>query len=933
MTPARAAEHSAAGHPAGRQKGRAPAGAAADRVARLRSARLLAYVAVLLLLAAGTVALDRAIGLRPPSDLPPWTLPVLTSTLVAAEQLRVRFRRGADIGALTLFEAVLAPLVFSYDTLVVVLAVAIAQTLSGLIRRAELIKTAFNVAQWTLAAGVGSLVLEALAPDRGVSAATLGALVLAMACVAIVNNVQFTGVLALARGISVPTVLRELAPIILPGWVGGWLVNMLIGLLFTLAADGDPLGVLLFPVPLLALHLAYRGYTSARSDRRRLAGAREAAAVLSEPLQPLEAIEPFLGQVVQSFDARGAALVLLLEGDRHEVHVLEDPDGTVTVRTEPRHADTLESQLAAREAPVRVVATGLDADASALAETGWRDCLVAPLVDESRRLGTLLVIDQSGIEGDPGADLAVLDALARETGHILARGRLLADVMEQRRQLAQIVSSTSDGIFTLTSDGVVLTWNEACEHITGLSRAEVLGRTGVLEALRARTSSGAVVDSAGWAQGHPLPAQMLITLPDGSQRRLACSGTPTQHVDGRSEVLVVVARDVTPADQYEELQQELGRAVEQQAAQRQVVEHLQQAVAPEPAGVESTDIAVAYVASDPSSPTGGDLFDWHLLPSGELHVAVVDVLGHGVTATKDALTVVHALRFAALDGTPLDRLVTRADELLNAQESDLAATVVVARYSPSTGELRVANGGHPPPLQVLPDGSVHQLAVSGGAIGWPGVGSDAVVSTRLGAGESLVLYTDGLTEARKNLLTGTADLMRHAGEVAGLDAQALADALVARALAGAERRDDSLALVLRRTAPARRPWHMSWTVRPSDRAGVADARHELEAWLDQAGIDVVEPVLVAGELLANAAVAGGTWVTLGVQRENTDLQMVCRDDGAGDEHVAELGFEAPAWDDEHGRGLFMVRSLCRDVRIDSSAAGTSVTCELMASSA
>lgn len=904
-----------------------------SRVEGTHNARLLGYVAVLLLLTLGTVALERTIGLRPPGHLPAWTSPVLVATLVAAEQLRVRFRRGNDIGALTLFEAVLAPLIFSADTLVVVLAVAVAQAVSGVLRRADPIKTAFNVAQWTLAAGVGTVVLGALVPGEGISAATLGALVVAMACVAVVNNVEFTGVLAIARGTSVPAVLRELAPIILPGWVGGWLVNISIGLLFTLAAGGDPLGVLLFPVPLVALNQAYRGYTSARSDRRRLSGAREAAAVLGEPLQPLEAIDEFLRRVVRSFDAQGAAVVLLLEGDQHEVHTLDDPAGTVAVRTEPRHAGTLESRLAARETPARVVASGLDPDAPALAAVGWRDCLCAPLVDESRRLGTLLVVDQSGLEGDPGADLAVLDALARETGHILARGRLLADVMEQRRQLAQIVSNTSDGIFTLTTDGVVLTWNGACERITRLPRGEVLGRIDVLETLRARSSGGALVDSTGWAQGRPLPAEMLITVVDGSQRRLSCSGTPTPHVDGRSEVLVVVARDVTPADQYEQLQQELGRAVEQQAAQRQVVDHLQQAVAPEPPGVESTDIAVAYVASDPSSPTGGDLFDWHLLPSGDLHVAVVDVLGHGVGATKDALTVVHALRFAALDGTPLDKLVIRADELLNAQESELAATVVVARYSPSSGELRVASGGHPPPLQVLPNGSVHQLAVSGGAIGWPGVGSDAVVSTRLGTDESLVLYTDGLTEARKNLLTGTAELVRHAGELAGLGAQALADSLVARALAGAERRDDSLALVLRRTAPARSAWHMSWTVRTGDREAVADARHELEAWLDHAGIDVVEPVLVAGELLANAAVAGGTWVTLKVERQDAGLRLVCRDDGAGDEHVAELGFEVPSWDDEHGRGLFLVRSLCTAVDIDSSSTGTSVTCELTAVSA
>ncbi|HZG97489.1 MAG TPA: SpoIIE family protein phosphatase [Nocardioidaceae bacterium] len=897
---------------------------------RRPSVAVVGYVGVLLTLSVATIVADRALDLSAPGQLSAWTYPVLTATLVAAEHLRVRFRRGPDSGALTLFESVLAAVIFSSDTWTVVVVAAVAQAIGGLLRRAEPIKTAFNVAQWALAAGVGSLVLGLLSPGEGVSGRSLVDLVIAMACVAVVNDLEFTGVLAISRGVSLRTVLHELGPMVLPAWLGGWLINIMLGLLLTLASVADPVGVLLFPVPLLTLHLAYRGYASARSDRRRLTGAREATALLAEPLEPLEGIEAFLRRVVPAFDARSAAVVLLLDEDEHEVHLLRDADGPVQVRTEPRHAGTVESRLAAHEQPIRVLANGLGPESRAVREAGWHDCLAAPLVDESRRLGTLLVLDQSGLEGSPASDLAVLDSLARETGHVLARGRLLADVMEQRRQLAQIVSSTSDGIFTLTTDGVVLTWNEACERITGLRRADVLGRDDVLETLSARTDSGVLVESAAWAHGRPLAVDVVITAVNGASRRLACSSTATPHVDGRSEVLVVVARDVTADGQFEELQQELGRAVEQQAAQRQVVDHLQRAVAPDPPVLVGTDIAVAYVASDPSSPTGGDLFDWHLLPSGDLHIAVVDVLGHGVVATKDALTVVHALRFAALDGTALEKLVNRADELLCAQESELAATVIVARYSPDSGELRVASGGHPPPLQVLPDGTVHQLAVSGGAIGWPGVGSDAMVSTRLGTGESLIFYTDGLTEAHKDLMLGTAELVRHAGEVAGLGAQELADSLVERALAGAERRDDSLALVVRRTAPARSAWHMSWSMLTDDREAVCDARHELEAWLAGSDVDAAEAVLVAGELLANAAVAGGSSVTLSARRHDRGLVLVCSDDGVGGSHVAGLGYEAPEWDDEHGRGLFLIRLLCEDVQIDSTPSGTSISCELTA---
>ena len=91
----------------------------------------------------------------------------------------------------------------------------------------------------------------------------------------------------------------------------------------------------------------------------------------------------------------------------------------------------------------------------------------------------------------------------------------------------------------------------------------------------------------------------------------------------------------------------------------------------------------------------------------------------------------HALRFAAFDGTPLEHMVLRADDLLSAQAPDLVATVVIARYRPETGELKVASGGHPPALVVGSEGKVTQLTATGGAIGWPGVGSDNIVTTRL----------------------------------------------------------------------------------------------------------------------------------------------------------------------------------------------------------
>lgn len=886
--------------------------------------RVLRYAALLAVVTAATVTLSLLWTVHPPSRDPWLTLPFFAVALVGAEHLRVRFRRGDDVTAVTLSEAVLAPLLFTFPAHVVVPTVVFAQAVTALLRRSGWVKAAFNITMWALASAVGSLALGLLVRGSGLSLTSLGFLMIAMASVAVVNNAAFTAVLAIHNSQSLRSVLRDLAPIIVPGWIGGWVINLLMGLLFVLANAGHPIAVVLFPVPLAVLHLAYRGYAAARADRRRLTGLRSAANALSELLHPMEAIDDYLREVVGSFESRAAALVLLSESGEYETHLVS-PDGVGAYPT-----TSLERGLAELHEPVRVTASSGDPLSGALADAGWRDCLCAPLVHEHHRLGAVVVFDQNGLEGVAPADLAVLEALARETAHTMERGRLFARVMEERRTLGQILSTTSDGIFTLGEDGAVLTWNTACEQITGLVESDVLGRRDTMQRLQARTTAGTPTHFGRWAADPALPHDIVITTAHGTHRRLSCSTSAATDVDGHSETLVVVARDITPVEQYEELREQLHRLAEAQAAQRIVVDHLQRAVAPEPPEIPDTDLAVTYVASDPSSPTGGDLYDWHLLPSGELHLAVVDVLGHGVSATKAALTVVHTLRFIAVEETPLDQMVARADSLLSAQNSDLVATVVVARYDPATGNLRIVSGGHPPALVVGPDGRVTQVAATGGAIGWPAVGSDNVVSVRLEAQESLVLYTDGLIEARKDVLEGMDSLVRHAGEVARLPAAQLADELVQRALSGADRRDDSLALVLRRTRARVHPDRMRWRTTPGDHAAIKAARRGLLAWLDDKGLDGDDSLLVASELLANAVVAARDSVVMTAERAGDHVVLEVADDGGGDQHLESRGHRLPGSDSESGRGLFLVRNVSDDVTILSTAEGTVVRCAIAA---
>ncbi len=365
------------------------------------------------------------------------------------------------------------------------------------------------------------------------------------------------------------------------------------------------------------------------------------------------------------------------------------------------------------------------------------------------------------------------------------------------------------------------------------------------------------------------------------------------------------------------------RFAELQAVQREIVHQLQEAVQPPAVQAEAAELGVHYVSADPSSPTGGDLYDWLVLPGGDLHLAIVDVMGKGVGATKEAVSVCHALRLLTLDGCPMEDLVARADTLTTAQSPDLVATVMVARYRPSDGFVRLAGGGHPPALVISGDGVVRQVSAPGVPIGYPGAGTTQLVELVLGRNETLVLYTDGLIEATKDILVGLERITAAASETAQYPAPHLARALVERSLSGAMRRDDSLALVLRRRvapgAGAVPPLGtFEYRFSPS-LATIPLARHLLGDWLEHLAIDESERddlLLVASELCSNAVRhASGAPGALAMRAwaDGDALVLEVEDDGAGMELSVRL--EDPDLDAETGRGIYVVRALTDDLTV------------------
>jgi serine/threonine-protein kinase RsbW len=185
--------------------------------------------------------------------------------------------------------------------------------------------------------------------------------------------------------------------------------------------------------------------------------------------------------------------------------------------------------------------------------------------------------------------------------------------------------------------------------------------------------------------------------------------------------------------------------------------------------------------------------------------------------------------------------------------------------------------------------------------------------------DTVVFYTDGLIETTKDIVKGLDALVVHAHETASYPAASLARALVDRSMEGAVRRDDSLAVVLRRRSPPevgprRPPGPLEYRFTPTT-AAVPIARHFLQDWLIRVPVDPNEAsdlLLVASELCANAvrhATGQRGSVALRARIEGVDVVLEVEDDGGNEPPVPILGDDLPEPLAERGRGLFLVRAL------------------------
>ncbi|MFB7507008.1 SpoIIE family protein phosphatase [Streptomyces broussonetiae] len=212
-----------------------------------------------------------------------------------------------------------------------------------------------------------------------------------------------------------------------------------------------------------------------------------------------------------------------------------------------------------------------------------------------------------------------------------------------------------------------------------------------------------------------------------------------------------------------------------------------------PDGIE---IAHRYLPASDANEVGGDWYDVAAMPPDKAALAIGDVMGHGIPAAAVMGQMRSTLRALVRMDLPPDQLLHHLDQAIQDLDGPILATCLYGVCDAAANRCRLARAGHPPPALITPDGTAHLIDLPPGA---PlGIGGISYTTTEIpiAPGTVLVLYTDGLVEAREHDLDERLEELTHllAGIHPSLDE--LADTLINR-LAPTPAQDDIALLIVR----------------------------------------------------------------------------------------------------------------------------------------
>jgi GAF domain-containing protein/anti-sigma regulatory factor (Ser/Thr protein kinase) len=581
--------------------------------------------------------------------------------------------------------------------------------------------------------------------------------------------------------------------------------------------------------------------------------------------------------------------------------------------------------------------------AGILKSTGSRSLMVLPLVVEKGKCGTLSFLESSRPHAFSSAQLDVALAVERQLSVTLEnvalrerdrrateQARFLAESTDKlfstgdpdalvRLLPALVVGEFADWAAVYSIDDAAMRGIVAATHDD--ETAEPIAQ-GADERPFTEAAERTFVRAARERRALLLnesEQQLLIAKPGVLQERkpcawmmapifanevvygaIVCFSSKRRYAEHNLEQLTELCRRASMAIEY----------AESFARERRLAQTLQQATLPSNlASISGAKISIAYYPAALEERVGGDWYDAFALDDHRVLVTIGDVTGHGLQASVVMAKLRHTLNVVALYENDLSRVLDVTEAVVLQRFPAALATAFVGVIDTKAKTIVYANAGHPPPLLRLRDGSIKELILGGLPIGARYLRPLRDVHTEsIGNVELCVFYTDGLTEATRDLRTGEGRLHAAVSRPAIRLLSSPAAYLHASCLEAPS--PDDVAIMVLDFAKLDR-----WSFHSDDGAAARRTRDQIVGKLRESGsaIDLHSAELIFGELVANVVrhAPGRVDVALERDRERPVVHVVDRGGGydAGELTLADTLAES-------GRGLWLMRRLGGDITVD-----------------
>jgi sigma-B regulation protein RsbU (phosphoserine phosphatase) len=361
------------------------------------------------------------------------------------------------------------------------------------------------------------------------------------------------------------------------------------------------------------------------------------------------------------------------------------------------------------------------------------------------------------------------------------------------------------GYVSTRPDGTIVKVNQTLLGWIGLAREDLVGRR--------RLQDLFVVGDRIFYETHYAPLLLMqgmvreiavdLELPTGERLPVLANAVVKRDADGEPQVVRTVLFDARERRSYErELVAARRRAEAAEERARELAQTLQSTFVPPTAlGIPGLDVGGAYHPAGDGSEVGGDFYDVFATGRGTHAVVLGDVSGKGPSAAVVTALVRHVVRAEVLHQESPAAVLTVLHETMRRAYPERFCTAVLLDVRVGTQvDVVVAAAGHSLPIRT--DGVRCERVGTGGSI--LGMLDDIQVNDQrfsLGAGEAVVLYTDGVTEARRGReFYGEDRIESLVVDMAGRGAADVAAALAEGAIRfqNGRPRDDIAVVVVRR---------------------------------------------------------------------------------------------------------------------------------------